>query len=137
MQRIENVIKENNFDREQLLIKVTSYIDKAELTSPKEQEKLDAFYEELNEDDGFFEQVGKELDKSVYSMEEGYGMVGMVYSTNDVRLHIIVPDNEEVNEEKRKEVNEIFKDTLKKFKLDIEAFTVKVSRIDDSPAYKE
>jgi len=71
MQRIENVIKENNFDREQLLIKVTSYIDKAERSSPKEQEKLDAFYEELNEDGGFFEQVGKELEKAGYSMKKG------------------------------------------------------------------
>jgi len=47
MQRIENVISENNFDRRNLLIKVTSYIDKAEQSSPQEQEELDTFYKEL------------------------------------------------------------------------------------------
>jgi len=64
-------------------------------------------------------------------------MVGMVYSTNDVRLHIVVPNNEELNEQKQEELYHIFKDKLIKFKLDGGAFTVKVSRVDDPPAYKE
>ena len=37
LERIENVISEHNFDRQNFLIKVTSYIDTAEQSSPQEQ----------------------------------------------------------------------------------------------------
>lgn len=130
MQRIENVISSNNFDKRKLLIKVTCYIDKAEQSSPQEQEELDTFYKELNRDGGFFEQVGKELDKAGYSYEAGYGIVGMVYSTNDVSLKIIA-ENEEVTEKIQVEINCIFKDKITKFKLDDVTFTVKAIHINE------
>ncbi|MFJ8088982.1 hypothetical protein ACIQ7N_12340 [Lysinibacillus sp. NPDC095746] len=130
MQQIENVIKENNFDREHLLIKVTSYIDKAEQSSSQEQEELDTFYKDLNEDGGFFEQVGKELDKARYSYEAGYSIVGMVYSTNDVSLQIIA-ENEKVTEKTQVEINRIFKDKITKFKLNGVAFTVNAIHISE------
>ena len=134
LQRIEQVISENNFDRQHFVIKITSYIDTAEQPSSQEQEELDTFYKELNEDGGFFEQVGKELDKAGYSYTEGYSIVGMVYAPNEVNLQIIAP-NEAVTEQTQVEINRIFKGQITKFKLDGVKFTVNaihISELNDS-----
>lgn len=129
LQRIEQVISENNFDRQHFLIKITSYIDTAEQSSSQEQEELDTFYKELNKNGGFFEQVGKELDKVGYSYAEGYSIVGMVHSPNEVILQIIA-ENEAVTEQTQVEINHIFKSQMTKFKLN-GVVTVNVSHISE------
>ncbi|KGR88793.1 hypothetical protein [Lysinibacillus odysseyi] len=133
LERIENVINEHNFDRQNFLIKVTSYIDTAEQSSPQKQEELDTFYMKLNKDGGFFEQVGKELDKAGYSYEAGYSIVGMVYSPNEVSLQIIA-ENEAVTEQKQVEINRIFKGQITKFKLDgvVTVNAIHISELNDS-----
>lgn len=128
LERIETVISEHHFDRQNFFIKITTYIDTAEQPSSQEQEKLNTFYNELNKDGGFFEQVGKELDKAGYSYAEGYSIVGMVYAPNEVNLQIIAP-NEAVTEQTQVEINRIFKGQITKFKLDGVKFTVNVIHI--------
>lgn len=133
LQRIEHVISENNFDRQHFLIKITSYIDTAEQSSPQEQEELDTFYKELNKDGGFFEQVGKELDKAGYSYAEGYSIIGMVYTPNDASLQIIA-ENEAVTEQTQVEINRIFKGQITKFKLDgvVYVNAIHISELNDT-----
>ncbi|MER1984964.1 MAG: hypothetical protein ABS948_03635 [Solibacillus sp.] len=129
LERIENVISEHHFDRQNFFIKITTYIDTAEQPSSQEQEELDTFYKELNKDGGFFEQVGKELDKAGYSYTEGYSIVGMVYAPNEVKLQIIAP-NEAVTEQTQVEINRIFKSQMTKFKLN-DVVTVNVIHINE------
>lgn len=131
LERIENVISEHHFDRQNFFIKITTYIDTAEQPSSQEQEELDKFYKELNEDGGFFEQVGKDLEKAGYSYAEGYSIVGMVHSPNEVSIQII-EENESVTEQTQVEINRIFKGQMTKFKLDGVKFTVIVIHIKDS-----
>lgn len=128
LQKIEGVIAEHNFDRQDFLIKITSYIELAEQSSPKKAQELDTFYNELNQDDGFFDQIGKDLDQAGYSYEAGYSIVGVVYSPNKISLDII-SEHEEVTSQTRVEINRIFDSQITNCKLTSVEFLVNAINI--------
>lgn len=104
--------------------------------SPKEREVVltDAndLQELLMKKDGLFDQVRDELDAAGYNSE----FAAIAYSKDDIRISLIIPDNEMVTEQKQEEVNSIFQDMIIKHNMNPKAFTIEVSHIENSLYYK-
>ncbi|MEK4229414.1 hypothetical protein [Solibacillus sp. FSL H8-0538] len=92
--------------------------------SQEQQREIDDFLSLLQEEDGFFDQVGEELKKVGYN---NFQTVGMIYSKEDIRIQMIIPRTEEVTEQKQEEVNQIYHEMISKFNLDPNTFKVEVS----------
>ncbi|WP_025565940.1 hypothetical protein [Thalassospira sp. GB04J01] len=95
--------------------------------SEEEQIELEYYIESLQKEGGFFDQVGEELRKVGYS----YQTVGMINSKNDIRLIIVIPDNEVVTEQKKVGVKKIYQDMIIKLNMNLKAFKIQVGHIDD------
>lgn len=95
--------------------------------SAKEQKEIEDFSESLYQEGGFLNELGEELKKAGYS----HGMMGMVYSKDDIRLHIVIPNNEVVTKQTQEEVNKIYDDVISKFSLDPKAFKIKVGHAEN------
>ena len=67
--------------------------------SPEEQIEVDEFIESLQKEGGFFSKIGEEFKKEGYN----YQTVGMINSKDDIRIIIIILDNEVVTEQKKLE----------------------------------
>ena len=100
-------------------------IDKARVpqVTQEQQREMDDFLALLQEEGGFFDQVGEELKKVGYN---NFRTLGMIYSKEDIRLQIIIPHTEEVTEQKQQEINQIYLEMINKFNLDPSAFKVEV-----------
>lgn len=92
--------------------------------SQEQQKEIEAYLVYLQEEGGFFDQVGEELKKFGYT---NFSTTGTFYSKEDIRIQVLLPESEEVNEEKNNEVNQIYQEIIRKFGLDPNAFTVEVS----------
>lgn len=55
-----------------------------------------------------------------------YQSFGTIYSMNDIRIHVIVPDNEVITDEKNEEINKIYQGVASKHNLKWASFKVKV-----------
>ncbi|MFJ8066909.1 hypothetical protein ACIQYS_20235 [Psychrobacillus sp. NPDC096426] len=95
--------------------------------SEEEQIELEYFIASLQKEGGFFDQVGEELRKAGYSYPTG----GMFNSKNDIRLIVMIPDNEVVTEQKKAGVKKIYQDMIIKSKMDLKAFKIQVGHVDD------
>ena len=91
--------------------------------SAEEEKTLNDFQEYLYEDGGFFEQVGVEMEKVGYD----YSIAAMLYSTDDIRLDILLDNIKEVSEHQQQEILKILNDIMMKNHIDQQAFTLQVS----------
>lgn len=96
--------------------------------SDEEKQALHDFQEYLYADGGFFEQAGGGMEKAGYD----YSIAAMLYSTDDIRLDIILDNIMEVSEHQQQEILQIFNDMMIKNHLDQTAFTIQV-RSTNSP----
>lgn len=78
---------------------------------------MDKLYEELQKEDGFIEQVGRELNKVGYMGS----ISGTVYSPNEIELFFDYPDDEA----KQDEIKGILENYITTFKLNADAFKIK------------
>lgn len=95
--------------------------------SPKESEVLPTDVNDLQElltkKDGLFDQVRYELNEAGYNSP----FACILYSKDDIRISLIIPDNELVTEQKHAEVNKIFQDLIIKHNMNPKAFTIDVN----------
>ncbi|TQR15528.1 hypothetical protein [Psychrobacillus soli] len=91
--------------------------------SAEEEQALYDFQEYLYTDGGFFEQVGIEMEKAGYD----YSIAAMIYSSNDIKLNIILENIKEVTEHQQQEILQIFNDMMIKNHIEQQAFTIQVS----------
>lgn len=87
-----------------------------------EQRELVEFNDFLFQEGGFFSSVGEELSKAGYN----YQTLGSIYSKDDIRIYVIVPDNEVITDEKQDEINDIYQDMVNKHNLNWAAFKIEV-----------
>lgn len=90
--------------------------------SPEERQEF------LMKKDGLFDQVRVELDKAGYDSH----FAAIAYSNDDIRISLIIPDNEVVTEQKQEEVNRIFQDMIIKHNMNPKAFKIQVSHAENS-----
>ena len=88
--------------------------------------EVDDFQELLEKKGGFYEQVNEEMKKEGYN----YSIAGMIYSKDDIRLNIIMPNNAVVTAQEQEKVYKIFKDVIIKNNLDPKAFKIEVTQGD-------
>lgn len=93
----------------------------------EEQEELVEFNESLFKEGGFFSSVSEELNKAGYK----YEIAGMIYSMDDIRIYVIVPDNEVITDKKQEVINNIYKDMVSKNNLNWKAFNIKIVYSDE------
>jgi hypothetical protein len=86
--------------------------------------EVDDIQELLAKKGGFYEQVAEEMKKEGYN----YSIAGIIYSKDDIRLNIIVPNNAVVTAQEQEQVNKIFKDAIIKNNLDPLAFKIEVTQ---------
>jgi arsenate reductase-like glutaredoxin family protein len=86
--------------------------------------EVDAIQELLAKKGGFYEQVAEEMKKEGYN----YSIAGIIYSKDDIRLNIIVPNNGVVTAQEQEQVNKIFKGAIIKNNLDPLAFKIEVTQ---------
>ena len=86
--------------------------------------EVDDIQELLAKKGGFYEQVAEDLKKEGYN----YSIAGMIYSKDDIRLNIIVPNNAVVTAQEQEQINKIFKDAIIKNNLDPLAFKIEVTQ---------
>jgi len=100
--------------------------------SSKESEVVPTDVNDLQEllmkKDGLFDQVRYELNEAGYNSP----FAGIVYSKDDIRISLIIPDNELVTEQKNAEVNRIFQDMIIKHNMNPKAFIIEVSHAENS-----
>ena len=92
--------------------------------SEQEEQALNDFQEYLYADGGFFEQVGVGMEKAGY---DDFSIAAMLYSTDDIKLDIILHNIREVTEYHQKAIQQIFYDMMIKYHIDQKAFTIQVS----------
>ena len=92
------------------------------ILSKEEQTELAEFNDSLMKEGGLLSSVSEELRKAGYE----YQISGMVYSMDDIRIFVIVPDNEVITDKTQKEINNIYKDMVSKHNLNWDAFNIKV-----------
>ena len=86
--------------------------------------EADDIQELLAKKGGFYEQVAEDLKKEGYD----YSIAGMIYSKDDIRLNIIVPNNVVVTAKEQEQINKIFNDAIIKNNLDPLAFKIEVTQ---------
>ena len=86
--------------------------------------EVDDIQELLAKKGGFYEQVAEDLKNEGYD----YSIAGMIYSKDDIRLNIIVPNNTVVTAQEQEQINKIFKDAMIKNNLDPLAFKIEVTQ---------
>ncbi len=100
--------------------------------SPEEREVVPTDGNDLSEflmkKDGLFDQVRVELDEAGYDSH----FAAIAYSKDDIRISLIIPDNEVVTEKKQEEVNRIFQDMIIKHNMNPKAFKIQVSHAENS-----
>ena len=92
------------------------------ILTEEEQKELVEFNDFLFKEGGFFSTVGEELSKAGYK----YQTMGMIFAMDDIRIYVIVPDNEVITDEKQEEINDIYQDMVSKHNLNWEAFKIEV-----------
>ncbi|GGA30361.1 hypothetical protein [Psychrobacillus lasiicapitis] len=92
-----------------------------QITGEEEQALYDV-QEYLYTDGGFFEQVRIEMEKAGYE----YSIAAMLYSSNDIRVDIILNNIKEISEHQQSEILQIFNDIMIKNHIDQQAFTIQV-----------
>ncbi|WP_186671836.1 hypothetical protein [Sporosarcina sp. BP05] len=97
------------------------------ILTEEEQKELVEFNDSLIKGGGFFSLVGEELSKAGYK----YQTAGMIYSMDDIRIYLIVPDSEVITDKTKKEINNIYQDMVSKHNLNWEAFMIKVAHSDE------
>ncbi|MGN7386700.1 hypothetical protein [Sporosarcina sp. SAFN-015] len=96
--------------------------EKPQILTEEEQKELVEFNNFLFKEGGFFSSVGEELSKAGYN----YQSFGTIYSMDDIRIYVIVPNNEVITVEKQAEITNIYQDTVSKHNLNWEAFMIEV-----------
>lgn len=97
------------------------------ILTEEEQKELVEFNDSLFKEGGFFSLVGEELSKVGYQ----YRTMGMIFSMDDIRIYVIVPDNEVITDKIQKEIKDIYQDMVRKHNLNWEAFNIKVVHSDE------
>ncbi|SER79266.1 hypothetical protein [Psychrobacillus sp. OK032] len=97
--------------------------------SKEEEKALNDFQEYLYAEGGFFEQVGVGMEKAGY---DDFSIAAMLYTTDDIRLDIILHNIREVTEHHQKEITQILYDMMIKYHIDQKAFTIQVSSTNSS-----
>ena len=92
-----------------------------QITGEEEQALYDV-QEYLYTDGGFFEQVRIEMEKAGYE----YSIAAMLYSSNDIRVDIILNNIKEISEHQQSEILQIFNDMMIKNHINQQAFTIQV-----------
>ncbi|MDI2587948.1 hypothetical protein OR571_12680 [Psychrobacillus sp. NEAU-3TGS] len=92
-----------------------------QITGEEEQALYDV-QEYLYTDGGFFEQVRIEMERAGYE----YSIAAMLYSSNDIRVDIILNNIKEISEHQQSEILQIFNDMMIKNHIDQQAFTIQV-----------
>ncbi|MER2191257.1 MAG: hypothetical protein ABS951_09870 [Solibacillus sp.] len=92
------------------------------ILTKEEQAELAEFNDSLMKEGGLLSSVSEELRKAGYR----YQIAGMVYSMDDIRIFVLVPDEEVITDKTQKEINNIYKDMVSKHNLNWEAFNIKV-----------
>lgn len=100
---------------------------KTNILTKEEQKELVEFNDFLFKEGGFFSSVGEELSKAGYN----YETVGSIYSMDDIRIYVIVPDSEVVTDKTQEEINNIYHDMVSKYNLNWESFKIKVAHSDE------
>ncbi|MFJ8236094.1 hypothetical protein ACIQ34_10145 [Ureibacillus sp. NPDC094379] len=118
----EKVLKKNNFAYGKIQIQLTNFLTKAENLPNLKQAEVDQFYEELQKEDGFMDQVGRALNKSGFMGS----ISGTVYAPNHIELFFDYPDDVE----KQEEITSILENYMTKFNLNADAFHIQFD-VDD------
>jgi uncharacterized protein (DUF302 family) len=86
--------------------------------------EVDDFPEFFAKKGGFYKQVSEEMKK------EGYGnsIAGTIYSKDDIRLSITIPNNVVVTAQEQEKITHIFRDMISKNNLDPKAFKIEVTQ---------
>ncbi|MGE7666928.1 hypothetical protein ACQKMN_14560 [Ureibacillus composti] len=113
----EKVLKKNNFAYGKIQIQLTNFLSKAENLPNLKQAEVNQLYEELQKEDGFMDQVGRELNKAGFMGS----ISGTVYAPNDIELFFDYRDDVE----KQEEITRILENYITKFNLNVEAFHLK------------
>jgi len=82
--------------------------------------EVDDYQKLLEKKGGFYEQVNEEMKKEGYDIS----IAGKIYSKDDIRLNITVPNNTVVTAQEQENVIKIFKDVIIKNNLDPKAFNI-------------
>ncbi|WP_172370810.1 hypothetical protein [Sporosarcina jiandibaonis] len=90
-------------------------------------EEANGYLESYHKEVGFYKRLGEKLRENGYE----HSILGIMESEDEFRIEITLT-NKEANEQERVEVEKIFEETAKKYKLNPKIFKVKVSN-DDSP----
>ncbi|MGE6488567.1 hypothetical protein [Paenisporosarcina sp. NPDC076898] len=88
--------------------------------------EVDDFQELLEKKGGFYDQVNEEMKKEKYN----YSIAGMIYSQDDIRLNIIMPNNAVVTPQEKEKVNKIIKEAIIKNNLNPKAFKIEITQGD-------
>lgn len=86
--------------------------------------EVNDFQEFLAKKGGFYEQVVVEMENEGYD----YSINGMIYSKDDIRLSILIPNKVVVTEQEQEKVTKIIKDLIIKNNLDPKAFNIEVTQ---------
>lgn len=92
-----------------------------------QQKEMDEFITYLNDEGGFFDQVGEQLKKEGYR----YRIAGRIYSKEDIRIAVMVPENEAVTEEMQTEIQQIYEKVILEFNMDPNTFKIYVNHAND------
>jgi uncharacterized protein YpmB len=92
-----------------------------------EQKDLVEFNDSLTKAGGFCSLVGEELSKAGYK----YQIAGMIYSMDDIRIYVIVPNSEVITDKTQEEINNIYQEMISKHNLNWEAFNIKIVHSDE------
>lgn len=80
------------------------------------------FLRELNQENGFFHSVGNNLNKA----GNQYTVVGMANSPEKIKIHVIVPRNEEIEIDERKTILQTIHKTISEYNLDKKVITIRI-----------
>ena len=89
--------------------------------------ELEQFIQLLHKKGGFFDRMSALFRREGYY----YQTMGMVNSTKDIRVMVIIPDNEEITEQKVEGIKRILYDLINEFEWDIHAFDIQVGYSDE------
>lgn len=86
------------------------------------------FLRELNQENGFFHTVGNSLNRAGYQ----YTVVGMASSPENIKIHVIVPKQKEIEIDERKTILRTIHKTISEYNLDKEMITIRIDHGDPS-----
>lgn len=98
------------------------------ILTKEEQEELADFVDYLHKEGGFFSSVSEEMIKGGHR----YQTAGIIYSMDDIRIHVIVPDKQVITDKLQEEIDNIYQEMASKHNLKWKAFDIRVIHSDET-----